>query len=239
MWGAQLETISPPGESRSSQSPRRSSSTTILRGSNRRGGLGVGSVGPAVVMMTLTTMKLSGGGSSPELRDALTRDRSPLVFDPSELGLGTRSSGPDPPTSPRCRAPSAGQATAAPPDEGAGPAVPGLRVFRPLAAGSRGADYELRLLAQPVLRCSDPKSGLIDGTLFLLVYGTNPEVVLLIEASKEGASEPTWSYVLARMGRATAREPGSAQRSGSSRASLPRPFTTRTPASHAPISVEP
>ena len=62
--------------------------------------------------------------------------------------------------------------------------------------------YELRLLIQPVQRYSDAKSGLIDGALFLLSYGQNPEVVLLLEARREGDHEATWFYGLARTGAA-------------------------------------
>lgn len=66
-------------------------------------------------------------------------------------------------------------------------------------AEAKPARYELRLLGQPILRYADPKSGLIDGTMFFFVYGTNPEIVLLVEARGEGSSEPVWSYGLARV----------------------------------------
>ena len=62
--------------------------------------------------------------------------------------------------------------------------------------------YELRLLPQPVLRFEDQKAGLVDGAIFFLAYGTNPEVALLIQADREGDAEPAWTYGLARMGRA-------------------------------------
>jgi hypothetical protein len=58
---------------------------------------------------------------------------------------------------------------------------------------------ELRLLPHPIDRYSDPISGLIDGTIFLFVYGTNPEVVLLIEARSENQSPPSWQYDLTRL----------------------------------------
>ena len=59
--------------------------------------------------------------------------------------------------------------------------------------------YELRLLPQPILRYDDPDAGLIDGAVFLLVYGRNPEIVLTIEANRAEGSEPTWTYSLGRM----------------------------------------
>jgi hypothetical protein len=52
--------------------------------------------------------------------------------------------------------------------------------------------YELRVLPQPVHRYADPQSGLIDGGMFIIAYGRNPEVVLLVEARREGSSDPEW-----------------------------------------------
>lgn len=63
--------------------------------------------------------------------------------------------------------------------------------------------FELRLLAQPVHRYGDAKSGLLDGAIFVLANGTNPEVVLLIEATAEATGSPArWQYALARLGSA-------------------------------------
>ncbi len=62
--------------------------------------------------------------------------------------------------------------------------------------------YELRLLPQPVFRYADSASGLTDGAIFFMVYGRNPEVALLIEASGDRGIEPSWSYALARSGAA-------------------------------------
>jgi hypothetical protein len=59
--------------------------------------------------------------------------------------------------------------------------------------------YELRLLPQPIHRYADRDSGLIDGTMFFITYGTNPEIVLLVEARRTGGAEPVWSYGLARI----------------------------------------
>src|SRR5262249_8888683 len=59
--------------------------------------------------------------------------------------------------------------------------------------------YELRALPVPVHRYSDEAAGLIDGGMFLISYGVNPELVLLVEASRRGASEPTWSYGFGRI----------------------------------------
>lgn len=56
---------------------------------------------------------------------------------------------------------------------------------------------ELRLLSKPLYRY-DPKAGpVIDGAVFAFVTGTDPEVLLLIEAVKAGAST-TWQYAFVR-----------------------------------------
>jgi hypothetical protein len=63
--------------------------------------------------------------------------------------------------------------------------------------------FELRLLAQPVHRYSAEKTGLLDGAVFVLANGTNPEVILLIEAvAASGNSPARWQYALARLGSA-------------------------------------
>ncbi|MEX2137878.1 MAG: hypothetical protein WD894_01365 [Pirellulales bacterium] len=58
--------------------------------------------------------------------------------------------------------------------------------------------FELRLLVQPVHRYSDAKAGLHDGTAFILAHGTNPELVLLIEALGEKLEASRWHFSLAR-----------------------------------------
>jgi hypothetical protein len=62
--------------------------------------------------------------------------------------------------------------------------------------------FELRLLPRPIHRYADMASGLIDGTIFLFAYGTDPEVLVLIEARRLGSSAPAWQYGLARLSRA-------------------------------------
>lgn len=49
--------------------------------------------------------------------------------------------------------------------------------------------FELRLLPKPIYRYEDPDNGIIDGAVYALVHGTNPEVLLLVEAheAKDGA----------------------------------------------------
>jgi hypothetical protein len=65
--------------------------------------------------------------------------------------------------------------------------------------GTRRERTELRLLPHPIDRYSSPDSGLIDGAICLFVYGTNPEVVLVIEAKRHGQDPPRWEYGLTRL----------------------------------------
>jgi hypothetical protein len=58
--------------------------------------------------------------------------------------------------------------------------------------------FELRLLVQPVHRYSDASAGLHDGTALILAHGTNPEIVLLIEALGEKLEASRWHFSLAR-----------------------------------------
>jgi hypothetical protein len=62
--------------------------------------------------------------------------------------------------------------------------------------------FELRLLVQPVHRYRDERRGVLDGAAFVLAHGTNPEVVLLIEAHGARPDQAQWRYSLARMGSA-------------------------------------
>ena len=65
--------------------------------------------------------------------------------------------------------------------------------------------FELRLLPQPVIRYQGRDAALVDGAIFLLAYGRNPEIALLIEARREDKGEPIWFYGLARIGAARIR----------------------------------
>ena len=59
--------------------------------------------------------------------------------------------------------------------------------------------WELRLLPTPLYRYPSAEAGVIDGALFTLVSnaGTDPEVLLLIEARTE-IDKPRWEYALGR-----------------------------------------
>jgi len=62
--------------------------------------------------------------------------------------------------------------------------------------------FELRLLAQPVHRYSDAKQEVQDGAAFVIAHGTNPEVILLMEALGKDLETARWHYSLARLGSA-------------------------------------
>lgn len=55
--------------------------------------------------------------------------------------------------------------------------------------------YELRLLSAPLYRYEDKSDG-IDGAVFAFVHGTDPELLLTVEA-RTSAEETSWSYSLA------------------------------------------
>ena len=62
--------------------------------------------------------------------------------------------------------------------------------------------FELRLLAQPVLRYADPANNVVDGAVFVFAHGTNPEVLMLLEAVGADAATAKWQYSFARSGSA-------------------------------------
>jgi len=62
--------------------------------------------------------------------------------------------------------------------------------------------FELRLLVQPVHRYRDEKAKIWDGAMFVLANGTNPEILVLIEALGESLDNARWHYSFARLGSA-------------------------------------
>lgn len=74
----------------------------------------------------------------------------------------------------------------------------GFESFRKDPAGPLER-YELRLVPRPIYRYADPENGLVDGAIFLMTYGTNPEIVLVIELVQEGENKPVWKYAFTRI----------------------------------------
>lgn len=61
-------------------------------------------------------------------------------------------------------------------------------------------ESELRLLTNPVYRYAHPDSGLIDGAVFALVHGTDPELIISIELRQDSKSKSqSYFYALAPM----------------------------------------
>jgi hypothetical protein len=58
---------------------------------------------------------------------------------------------------------------------------------------------ELRQLSRPLLRYSDAEAEIIDGAVFSFAYGTNPEVLLVLEAQTRRDAPATWHYAFAQM----------------------------------------
>jgi hypothetical protein len=104
--------------------------------------------------------------------------------------------------------PRAGLSRSPLPDGGAPPDAPGARLiqmrklaqeFSGYSVDRDGKRWELRLLPTPLYRYPAAKTGVIDGALFALMSsaGTDPEVLLLIEAKEEGG-KVRWEYACGR-----------------------------------------
>jgi hypothetical protein len=104
--------------------------------------------------------------------------------------------------------PQAGLARKELPDAPAPAATPGGRLLqmRKLATEFTGFSvdrdakrWELRMLPAPLYRYPEAKTGVVDGALFALIStaGTDPEVLVLIEAKEEGG-KLKWEYACGR-----------------------------------------
>jgi hypothetical protein len=54
-------------------------------------------------------------------------------------------------------------------------------------------------LTTPIYRYSANAQGIVDGAMFAFVQGTNPEVLMLIEADATAPEAKVWRYGFARM----------------------------------------
>jgi hypothetical protein len=61
-----------------------------------------------------------------------------------------------------------------------------------------GTRWDLRLLRQPLYRYNDDRGDLVDGAVFCFAQGTNPDVIVVLEARRED-NDLVWQYGLARM----------------------------------------
>lgn len=73
------------------------------------------------------------------------------------------------------------------------------RQLKVTSTNRNGDQYNLRLLSQPLFRYGDVKSNVFDGALFSFVQGTDPEVIVLIEARKNDSGTLHWYVAMMRM----------------------------------------
>jgi hypothetical protein len=64
--------------------------------------------------------------------------------------------------------------------------------------------YELRRLTQPLCTYQDKAGGILDGGLFALANGTNPEIMVFVEArvDPKNSAKPVWQYAVGRLAHA-------------------------------------
>ena len=72
------------------------------------------------------------------------------------------------------------------------------RRFHCQLAGDRAKTEELRLLPSPLYRYKTDRKDLFDGALFAYVQGTDPEVILTLEARRGEGQKPEWQYAITR-----------------------------------------
>jgi hypothetical protein len=72
------------------------------------------------------------------------------------------------------------------------------RDFTPQVVFSNQKPEELRLLPQPLYRYGGDDSGIGDGAIFAYVIGTDPELILQIEARPDLQGKPRWQYAITR-----------------------------------------
>ena len=76
-----------------------------------------------------------------------------------------------------------------------------LGQLRAYEVGRTDSKYELRLMPRPLIRYEDEKAELADGAIFAFAYGTNPELLGIIEA-RGPADSAAWQIGFARCGTA-------------------------------------
>jgi hypothetical protein len=58
---------------------------------------------------------------------------------------------------------------------------------------------EMRLLTRPLLEYECPELGVLAGAVFGMAFGTNPDLLLVIEVDSSAAGDPEWRFAAARM----------------------------------------
>jgi len=59
--------------------------------------------------------------------------------------------------------------------------------------------YELRRLDRPLHTYRDEAAGVLDGGMYVLANGTNPEIMLFVEARARPDEKPAWQFTIGRM----------------------------------------
>jgi hypothetical protein len=74
------------------------------------------------------------------------------------------------------------------------------REFSGRSRSDQGQTWQLRLLPRPLYRYESTDPDILDGALFALVSsaGTDPEIILTLEARKNGTDPPRWYFGAAR-----------------------------------------
>ena len=67
-------------------------------------------------------------------------------------------------------------------------------------AGPARRRLQLRLMPRPLARYADEALGVRDGAIFAFAYGTNPDILLVIETPADHAATVAWQYAVARLG---------------------------------------
>jgi hypothetical protein len=65
--------------------------------------------------------------------------------------------------------------------------------------GNEPKQHELRVLTHPIYRYGDERAELVDGAVFAFAQGTDPEILLLLEARQKDGKLASWSWAAARM----------------------------------------
>jgi hypothetical protein len=74
------------------------------------------------------------------------------------------------------------------------------RRFAVSATYREGLTEQLRLMVRALHRYDDREDDLVDGAIHAFTSGTNPEVLLLLEARPDSSRRTVWHFAFARMG---------------------------------------
>jgi hypothetical protein len=71
--------------------------------------------------------------------------------------------------------------------------------FTAYETATQNGRIELRPLVTPLARYADAKRQIVDGAIFAFASGTNPEVLLILEAHQINDDDTAWQYGLIHM----------------------------------------